>query len=160
MRRTTLAPIAAVLSLFLSSSALLADEETVILQNGDRITGEVLKLEGGVFEVKTAYGDLRIPKARVAKIEFAVDPLARLLSEDSAVQDLVKALRGRPSDGGADEDLVKTAMDLLESYRKLGEGTGEEDRLEELRRRLESILPRFRQSPPKEEKPKDPADSK
>lgn len=54
-----------VLSLAVAAPAL-ADE--VQLRNGDRVTGQVVKLGGGSLTFKTAHGDLTIPWAEVTSL--------------------------------------------------------------------------------------------
>jgi putative salt-induced outer membrane protein YdiY len=49
------APLLAAILLVLTSSSLLAD--TVVLRNGDRLTGTAVKLDGGKLTFKTAYAD-------------------------------------------------------------------------------------------------------
>lgn len=51
-------------------ASLPAVADTLILDNGDRLTGRVLGLEGGRLEFRTAYaGTLKLPWARVRHLE-------------------------------------------------------------------------------------------
>src|ERR1700733_3875719 len=54
-QRFALSVLAFTILLFTAASALRAD--TVVLKNGDRLTGTAVKLEGGKLTFKTAYAD-------------------------------------------------------------------------------------------------------
>ncbi|MHC4598993.1 MAG: hypothetical protein ACYS47_08315, partial [Planctomycetota bacterium] len=58
--------IVLVIGLSLASPALFADD--VVLKNGDKVSGNVQKLEGGKLAFKTAHGELAIPQAEVASL--------------------------------------------------------------------------------------------
>jgi hypothetical protein len=53
--------------LLISAGPLFADE--ILLENGDRLTGTVLKLEGGKLTLKTDYaGEVQIPVEKIKKL--------------------------------------------------------------------------------------------
>lgn len=58
--------IAAFLALFSVSYAA----EEIIFANGDRITGDIVALKGGTFEVEASFGRIFIPKHGIQRIEF------------------------------------------------------------------------------------------
>lgn len=68
------------------ASTLPALADTLTLRNGDRITGEVVRKEGGAVLVRTAYaGELRIRWDDV--VTLVTDKPVRLLLEDGAAFD-------------------------------------------------------------------------
>ena len=44
--------------------------EEIIFINGDRITGDIVSLKGGTFEVEAGFGRISVPKSSIQKIEF------------------------------------------------------------------------------------------
>ena len=44
--------------------------EEIIFINGDRITGDIVSLKGGTFEVEAGFGHISVPKSSIQKIEF------------------------------------------------------------------------------------------
>ena len=136
--------IACLLLVFASSIA--AEEETVVLRNGDRVTGEVLTLIDGIFEVRTPYGSLSIPKHNVVRIEFARGPLERILPPE--IRDVLRSEDPRTEQQG---DLLRTAIDLIESYQLPEEWTDRQRRIDEALRRFESILRRDNEEKPERE---------
>ena len=61
-----------ILFAILTTAPARADE--VLLKNGDRLTGTVTSLAGGVLTVSTPYGDVRIPWAEVTRLAIQ-DPI-------------------------------------------------------------------------------------
>jgi hypothetical protein len=49
-------------------SALSAEE--IQLKNGSKISGTIVGVEGGIFQVKTDYGDVRIPRSDMVSVSF------------------------------------------------------------------------------------------
>ncbi|MBI4612945.1 MAG: hypothetical protein HY720_04985 [Planctomycetes bacterium] len=152
-------------ALLIGLTAIAAgQDETVVLTNGDQYTGEIVSFELGVFHVKTAYGELHIPKEKVARIEFSRDPLKQFLPEVGAMRDLVEALRAAArgqdpaQDRHADRDLLDTALDLIEAYRLPEEVKDRKEKIEALMRRLEGLAPRLRPEPEKEPEKKEGGD--
>jgi hypothetical protein len=47
----------------------LAGEE-IQLKNGSKVTGQVIALNGDIFEVRTSYGDIKIPRSDLLSITF------------------------------------------------------------------------------------------
>jgi len=75
---------ALVLSLLAAAPGVTAD--TLTLKNGDRITGEVVRKEGGAVLVRTAYaGELRVRWDDVVRL--VTDKPVRVLLEDGAAFD-------------------------------------------------------------------------
>ena len=60
------------LLVFVISAPLLTAEE-IQLKNGTKLTGTIVRVDGSVFQVKTAYGDVRIPRSDLISISFAGD---------------------------------------------------------------------------------------
>jgi putative salt-induced outer membrane protein YdiY len=57
----------ALVFLLISAGQLFADE--ILLENGDRLTGTVIKLEGGKLTLKTEYaGEIQIPVEKIKKL--------------------------------------------------------------------------------------------
>jgi hypothetical protein len=76
----------------LCCSAAWGDE--VWLKNGDRLTGKVGALEGGILTFKTSYaGDLSIKWDEVTNLKTD-DPVRVLLKDETAVQGLVSPDQG------------------------------------------------------------------
>jgi hypothetical protein len=50
-------------------SSLCAAEEIIFI-NGDRVTGDIISLKGGTFEVEAGFGRIFLPKASIQRIEF------------------------------------------------------------------------------------------
>ncbi len=57
-----------VCSLLLFSSGGRAEE--IIFVNGDRVTGDIISLKGGTFEVEAGFGRIFLPKSSIQRIEF------------------------------------------------------------------------------------------
>ncbi len=54
-------------------SVLISDygiAEEIIFINGDRITGDIIALKGGTFEVEAAFGRIFLPENSIQRIEF------------------------------------------------------------------------------------------
>lgn len=137
-------------------TAGLSAEETVVLTNGDKISGEVKSLAGGVFQVETAYGPLTIPKSKVARIDFGnAGPVSGIL------RGLAEGMEGREPRPETGRDVLETALDLVESYRGSDGSREAQKQVEELMDRFESVLGRFleRGGRSRTEKPKPPADA-
>lgn len=96
--------------LLMACAALPASADTVWLGNGDRLTGTILSLDGGVLVVRTEYGgDIRVQMAHVRTLESASDLVllengpgnqyrARLVAGDNGLAGIV-----RPHDTGEAE---------------------------------------------------------
>jgi hypothetical protein len=54
--------------LLLISSLSYAEE--IQLKDGSKITGKLTAIDGGTFHVKTAYGDIQVPRAEIVTIQF------------------------------------------------------------------------------------------
>jgi hypothetical protein len=54
--------------LFLCCSLLCSEE--IELKDGSKITGKLTAVEGNVFRVKTAYGEIQVPRSEVVQIRF------------------------------------------------------------------------------------------
>ena len=85
------------------SRALAADE--LQLENGDRITGDVLRLEGGTLTFKTAHGELAVPWTEVAILTLDAPMLVTRAGGEPQLQtlealDLAEVTALRPPDAG------------------------------------------------------------
>jgi len=80
--------------LFLLSSALCAED--IQLKDGSKITGRITAVDGDTFRVKTAYGEIQVPRSQIVTIHFAEnDTKKEQGSEDaSAVQPIDESLDG------------------------------------------------------------------
>src|SRR4051794_25556735 len=67
---------AGLLSLVLSGAAHAQEVATLVLQNGERPSGELVDLNAGGFTLKIAGQDRQFPKSDVKAIEFVVGALA------------------------------------------------------------------------------------
>lgn len=52
----------------LSTSQFLAEE--LELKDGSKVTGKLTSIEGNIFHVKTAYGEIQVPRSEVVAIRF------------------------------------------------------------------------------------------
>lgn len=64
------------LTVFTSATAAFSDE--LRLANGDRVSGSVVRLEGGTLTFKTAHGDLQVPWAEVTSLKMDKPLLVRM----------------------------------------------------------------------------------
>jgi hypothetical protein len=55
-------------AVLLLALALPAFADVYTLDDGDRVSGKTLGIEGGIYKVQTAYGRLSIPRGRILKI--------------------------------------------------------------------------------------------
>ena len=74
----TSAPILALLALLLLPALAIADE--IQLQNGDRITGTVVRMTGGNLTFKTTGGDITIPWNTVTSLTSTMTLRVRVTS--------------------------------------------------------------------------------
>jgi hypothetical protein len=56
------------IALFLFSPLSRAEE--IQLKDGSKITGTLMAIEGSTFRVKTAYGEIQVPRAEIVAIQF------------------------------------------------------------------------------------------
>ena len=79
--------LAVALAMFVAISATLVagPQVTLILRSGNRVTGELIDLDGSGFRVRVGGADQNIPKADVAVIEFGGD--ATPSGEANRIQD-------------------------------------------------------------------------
>ena len=56
--------------LVLSLAGLPARAEEIQLKDGTKVTGKLVSINGDSFQVKTAYGDIQVPRAQILSIEF------------------------------------------------------------------------------------------
>jgi PsbP-like protein len=61
--------ISCLLIVLLISSSLVHPEE-IELKDGSKISGKLTAVEGNVFRVKTAYGEIQVPRSEVVQIRF------------------------------------------------------------------------------------------
>jgi hypothetical protein len=57
-----------VFGVYLFCAPLRAEE--ILLKDGTKITGKLTAISGDTFQVKTAYGDIQVPRAEVVSITF------------------------------------------------------------------------------------------
>ena len=56
------------MGLFLVVAAVCAEE--IQLKDGTKITGRILGVNGDVFQVKTSYGEINVPRSDIISINF------------------------------------------------------------------------------------------
>jgi len=71
--------IAVVFALVLTSVGSVAAQQTLILTNGDRVTGQLDKIDGTIWVVKYLDGEIKVPAARIQTFSTSV-PLGVRLS--------------------------------------------------------------------------------
>lgn len=64
MRKLTLL----VLALFLAAGFLAAEE--IHLKDGTKISGKVIGVKGEMFQIRTSYGEIQVPRADIVEIRF------------------------------------------------------------------------------------------
>lgn len=50
-------------------------QKNIVLQNGERVSGQILSLQNGVYAIKTKLGILNIKESEIASIESAASPV-------------------------------------------------------------------------------------
>jgi hypothetical protein len=55
----------------LVGTSLLVRAEEIQLKNGTKLTGTIVGLDGDIFQIKTGYGDVRVPRSDLLSISFA-----------------------------------------------------------------------------------------
>jgi hypothetical protein len=58
------------LALIVTLLCISAAGEEIQLKNGTKVTGEVIAVNGDIFEVRTSYGDIKIPRSDLLSITF------------------------------------------------------------------------------------------
>jgi putative salt-induced outer membrane protein YdiY len=72
--------LCAAFGLLLGAATTLAAQQTLVLNNGDRLTGQLQGVAGGVWTFKHAGGDVKIPATNVASFT-ASDPIGVRLAD-------------------------------------------------------------------------------
>jgi hypothetical protein len=72
---------------FFCFSCVCARAEQIELKNGTKFTGTIVSVQGDVFKVKTAYGEIQVPRSDLASITFADAKSGDIPSKDSAAID-------------------------------------------------------------------------
>jgi hypothetical protein len=75
MNKTTISRLLLLASFLLPA---LASAETVTLVDGTKVSGEVIHTWKGVYTVKTAQGEVELPKSKIKSISFET-PVARAI---------------------------------------------------------------------------------
>lgn len=83
------------LTFLMTTTTVAADE--VRLANGDRITGSVVRLEGGTLTFKTAHGDLQVPWAEVISLKMDTPLLVRVADAEPRLLALDTTAAGTPA---------------------------------------------------------------
>jgi hypothetical protein len=79
-----------VMAIFVSAS-IWAEE--IQLKNGTKITGKLTGISGDNFQVKTAYGDMKVPRSDVVTITFPENQTSKTKADD-AVASIDESLEG------------------------------------------------------------------
>jgi hypothetical protein len=78
--------------LFLLSS--LSHAEDIQLKDGSKITGTITAIDGNTFHVKTAYGEIQVPRAEIVAIQFPENGSKKEGSGDGASAHVDESLDG------------------------------------------------------------------
>ncbi|HSZ60896.1 MAG TPA: hypothetical protein VK828_03815 [Terriglobales bacterium] len=79
-----------VLSLF--SSLFFAEE--IQLKDGSKVTGKIIAVDGNIFQVKTAYGEIKVPRPEIVAIQFPENSAKKDGSSDEAASQVSELLDG------------------------------------------------------------------
>ena len=117
-------PINTIVFSILSVSAVIAGAADVVnLKNGDRISGDVKRMEGGSLKVRTPYaGEIVIQWSEVLRLEMG-EPVGVLLEDDTRTE-VSDFSRDRDELSGIDPDEVKVINPTPEDLGDKGEFTG------------------------------------
>lgn len=77
--------------LVLLSSVSRAEE--IQLKDGSKITGKIVGIEGNTFQVKTAYGEIKVPRTEIVTIQFPENDSKKGTSEEVSPQ-VIESLVG------------------------------------------------------------------
>lgn len=80
------------LALLAFSTGVVAEE--IQLKDGSKVTGTVAGISGDTFQVKTEYGDIKIPRSKIAAITFSQDPTGATENGKDAVPPVTESLQG------------------------------------------------------------------
>jgi putative salt-induced outer membrane protein YdiY len=81
---------AVLLALVLTGAARSAAQQTLILTNGDRVTGHVDKIDGGTWVVKYLDGEIKVPAAQIQTFSTSVPLGVRLANGTIGVLDTAR----------------------------------------------------------------------
>ena len=89
-------PVVPLIFLLLSiSSAALGADDVIVLKNGDRLTGEILKMTDGKLVLKTAFaGEVTIDWKEVASLQSDVERPVKLSGGQAATGHFVSGPEG------------------------------------------------------------------
>ena len=82
--------IAVVLALALTSAGRAAAQQTLVLTNGDRVTGRVDKIDGATWVVKYLDGEIKVPAAQIQTLSTSVPLGVRLANGTIGVLDTAR----------------------------------------------------------------------
>lgn len=82
-----------VLLLFLAVVSAWLSAEELLLKDGTKITGKLAGISGDTFEVKTAYGEIKVPRSDVVSISFPENQ-PKNASGDATVPPVEESLTG------------------------------------------------------------------
>lgn len=100
----------AMVLLLISAGELLADE--ILLENGDRLTGTVLKLEGGKLTLKTDYaGEIQIPVEKIKKL-VTENPVEVHLETGEVIKGKLKTTEEGKLEVGPSPDRTAATIEL------------------------------------------------
>ncbi len=80
-------------ALFLLASSLLRAEE-IQLKDGSKITGKITGVDGNTFQVKTAYGQMSVPRTEIVSIQFPENNSKNEGSSGEASSEVSESLDG------------------------------------------------------------------
>lgn len=82
------------LLIFIILFSLASHAEDIQLKDGSKLTGRVLAIEGNIFRVKTAYGEIQVPRGEIVSIQFPENSPKKEGGSDEAVSHVDESLDG------------------------------------------------------------------
>jgi hypothetical protein len=80
------------IAVFLLSSLLHAEE--IQLKDGSKLTGKITAIDGNTFHVKTAYGEIQVPRTEIVSIQFPENSAKKEGSGEDAASQPDESLEG------------------------------------------------------------------
>lgn len=77
---------------FASASAIHAED--IQLKDGTKISGKIISVDGDTFQVKTAYGNIQVPRQQIVSISFPENVPAAAASHESELMPVEESLNG------------------------------------------------------------------
>lgn len=75
------------IALFFCFACICAQAEQIELKNGTKFTGTIVAVQGDIFRVKTAYGEIQVPRSDLVAISFPDAKAGAAQQKDSSAID-------------------------------------------------------------------------